>query len=205
MVVPIGSSLADEFLKPSIDICFSVSRTKTSDVFGASTTENHGISPSQYSGIDVLGVPPPMTVIVSVKGNTLHPFGTVPRSDSSKLSGNKAAVAASIPSGWRPSALARTGSKSTNQDLNSAWAMASRVALVSRRRTIRSSRVSKKSAILFCSSSGGSRTSCCLNCPRLKPGTELPMPLSRAVAEAECNTVTGLKQVHHAATPLPLS
>ena len=27
----------------------------------------------------------------------------------------------------------------------------------------------------------------------------------RAVAEAECNTVTGLKQVHHAATPLPLS
>ncbi|MFL3965232.1 hypothetical protein LER48_33020, partial [Pseudomonas aeruginosa] len=25
-----------------------------------------------------------------------------------------------------------------------------------------------------------------------------------AVAEAECNTVTGLKQVHHAATPLPL-
>lgn len=27
----------------------------------------------------------------------------------------------------------------------------------------------------------------------------------QAVAEAECNTVTGLKQVHHAATPLPLS
>ncbi len=27
----------------------------------------------------------------------------------------------------------------------------------------------------------------------------------KAVAEAECNTVTGLKQVHHAATPLPLS
>ena len=26
-----------------------------------------------------------------------------------------------------------------------------------------------------------------------------------AVAEAECNTVTGLKQVHHAATPLLLS
>ncbi|MCT5897409.1 hypothetical protein LZM58_15100, partial [Pseudomonas aeruginosa] len=26
----------------------------------------------------------------------------------------------------------------------------------------------------------------------------------RAVAEAECNTVTGLKQVHHAATPLLL-
>ncbi|MBV5584528.1 ABC transporter substrate-binding protein, partial [Pseudomonas aeruginosa] len=28
--------------------------------------------------------------------------------------------------------------------------------------------------------------------------------LDEAVAEAECNTVTGLKQVHHAATPLPL-
>ncbi|RRJ04644.1 hypothetical protein, partial [Pseudomonas aeruginosa] len=28
--------------------------------------------------------------------------------------------------------------------------------------------------------------------------------LNPAVAEAECNTVTGLKQVHHAATPLPL-
>ena len=29
--------------------------------------------------------------------------------------------------------------------------------------------------------------------------------IATAVAEAECNTVTGLKQVHHAATPLPLS
>ena len=29
--------------------------------------------------------------------------------------------------------------------------------------------------------------------------------ITPAVAEAECNTVTGLKQVHHAATPLPLS
>ena len=29
--------------------------------------------------------------------------------------------------------------------------------------------------------------------------------IETAVAEAECNTVTGLKQVHHAATPLPLS
>ncbi|WP_141678411.1 hypothetical protein [Pseudomonas sp. AU12215] len=33
----------------------------------------------------------------------------------------------------------------------------------------------------------------------------LVLPYISAVAEAECNTVTGLKQVHHAATPLPLS
>ena len=38
-----------------------------------------------------------------------------------------AAVSASIPSGTLLSALARTGSKSTNQDLKSAWAMASSV------------------------------------------------------------------------------
>ncbi|MBN0787361.1 hypothetical protein JTM05_32425 [Pseudomonas aeruginosa] len=35
--------------------------------------------------------------------------------------------------------------------------------------------------------------------------TEKAACASWAVAEAECNTVTGLKQVHHAATPLPLS
>ena len=34
---------------------------------------------------------------------------------------------------------------------------------------------------------------------------EAQSALFLAVAEAECNTVTGLKQVHHAATPLPLS
>ncbi|WP_303262155.1 hypothetical protein, partial [Pseudomonas aeruginosa] len=31
-----------------------------------------------------------------------------------------------------------------------------------------------------------------------------PQTIMKAVAEAECNTVTGLKQVHHAATPLLL-
>jgi len=35
--------------------------------------------------------------------------------------------AGGTPTGSRPSALARTGSKSTNHDLNRAWAMASRV------------------------------------------------------------------------------
>ena len=34
---------------------------------------------------------------------------------------------------------------------------------------------------------------------------EIKVEIGKAVAEAECNTVTGLKQVHHAATPLPLS
>ena len=47
----------------------------------------------------------------------------------------------------RPSALARTGSKSTNHDLNRACAMASRVALVSRRRVMRSSRLPNIAAI----------------------------------------------------------
>src|SRR5690606_18802434 len=73
----------------------------------------------------------PRTIVAtSLTELIAHPFGIIPSSESSNSLGNRAAVAASMPTGSRPSALARTGSKSTNQDLNRAWAMASRVALV---------------------------------------------------------------------------
>jgi hypothetical protein len=56
------------------------------------------------------------------------------------------------------SILARTGSKSTNHDLNSAWAMASKVALVSRRRVMRSSRDWSIATVPSCSNRAGTLT-----------------------------------------------
>ena len=80
---------------------------------------------------------------------TSHPFGILPRADSSKQSGNRAATSGARPAGCSPRARAWTGSKSTNHDLNSACAMASSVALVSLSRAMRSSRLANSSAILF--------------------------------------------------------
>ena len=161
IVVPSGSNLVEDSRKPFSVICFSVSRTQISVGEGASTTENQGISPSQYSGMEVFGVPPPITSIVSRNGSDIHPLGISPDSDSSNESGNMAAVATSMPSGWRPSILACTGSKSTNQDLKMAWAMDSRVLLVSRRRVMRSSSASRNSTSLPCSVLGGTGTGKC--------------------------------------------
>ena len=50
-----------------------------------------------------------------------------PSSVSIKLAGNSRAVSALIPAGFRPSAFATTGSKSTNHDLKIVRAMASSV------------------------------------------------------------------------------
>src|SRR6266702_2090751 len=55
-----------------------------------------------------------------LRGFTLQFLGIFPKGESSNESGKRAAVSASIPYGWRPSILARTGSKSTNQDLKRA-------------------------------------------------------------------------------------
>src|SRR2546426_10644869 len=37
-----------------------------------SATDSHGMSPSQYSGMEVLGVPPPIISIASASGVRLH-------------------------------------------------------------------------------------------------------------------------------------
>ncbi len=84
--------------------------------------------------------------------------GISPSSDSSNPSGNSAAVSASIPTGCRPSVLARTGSKSTNQDLKIARAMASSVSFMRRLSSILSSRVPRMWAMARCSGRGGTRT-----------------------------------------------
>ena len=71
-------------------------------------------------------------------------------------SGKRAAVAGSRPAGWRPSSLARTGSKSTNQLWNSARAIASSVAFIRRFNSILSSSAPSTAAMAFCSARGGS-------------------------------------------------
>lgn len=112
---------------------------------------NHGTVPScQKPSLLRAGVPPFTTFEHNPPTESiLHPLGINPCSDSSSSLGKSAAVAGSMPSGSRPSALARTGSKSTNQDLNSACAMASRVVLVWRRRSMRSSNPPKKTRNLL--------------------------------------------------------
>ena len=61
----------------------------------------------------------PILDVESVNGRTATPWN-LPQRRLLERSGNKSAVALSMPAGWRPSRLARTGSKSTNHDLNSA-------------------------------------------------------------------------------------
>lgn len=89
IVVPTGRIRVDEFSSPSRVIFFSVSTTQTSAPFGASTTENQGISPPQYPDTEVLGVPPPMISTVPAKGCTLHLSGISPSSDSTSRSGKR--------------------------------------------------------------------------------------------------------------------
>ena len=115
----------------------------------------HWISPSQYAGSLVLGVPPLSSTACSSKEPTRQPFGIGPNSDSSNPSGNNFAVAASMPSGFRPSILARTGSKSTNQLLKIARAIASSVSFIRRLSSILSSSVPRMWAMAFCSDRGG--------------------------------------------------
>ncbi len=70
--------------------------------------------------------------------------------------GKRAAVAGSRAAGGRPSSLARTGSKSTNQLWNSARAIASSVAFIRRFNSILSSSAPSTAAMAFCSARGGS-------------------------------------------------
>src|ERR1035441_588916 len=77
MVVPTGKTWVEELSTPACVIFFSVSMTKTSDPCGASTTENHGMSPFQYSEMEVFGVPPPRISTVSMNGISRQPFGSL--------------------------------------------------------------------------------------------------------------------------------
>ena len=80
--------------------------------------------------------------------------GISPSSESSKLSGNSAEISSGRP-GWRPSALARTGWKSINQDLKIARAIASRVSCIRRFNSILSSSDPRMWAMARCSVSEG--------------------------------------------------
>ena len=62
---------------------------------------------------------------------TSQPSGISPSSESTRREGKRSAMGLGRP-GSRPSALARTGSKSTNHDLNSARAIVSSVSFVRR-------------------------------------------------------------------------
>src|SRR5690348_9804083 len=124
IVVPIGSTLVEELSTPARVICFSVRMTQTSESAGASTTENHGMSPFQYSITDVLGVPPPIISIVLENGTLDHPSGMSSLPDSLKELGNRSAMCLGTPV-TRPSAFARTGSNSINHDLNNVRAIPS--------------------------------------------------------------------------------
>jgi len=75
-----------------------------------------------------------------------------PSSESSKVLAKSAAVSASMPSGSRPSALARTGSNSTNHDLKIARASSSKVPHDFRDSSILSSKALNIAAIRLCSS-----------------------------------------------------
>ena len=86
-----------------------------------------------------------------------HPLGISPSSDSSNESGNNSLISSGSPVG-RPSTFALTGSKFTNQDLNSAFAMPSRVSLVFRFSSILSSSLPRILAIAFAHLSGGKLT-----------------------------------------------
>ncbi len=86
---------------------------------------------AQKAAFVVLGVLPPTMSASSPIVLTFHPAGTGPSLDSSNASGNRAATSWGSPVS-RPSAFARTGSKSTNHDLNSARAIASSVSFMRR-------------------------------------------------------------------------
>ena len=91
-----------------------------------------------------------LTAITSGSSFTCQPFGISPSSDSSNESGKRSATRPGRPVS-RPSALARTGSKSTNQDLKSARAMSSSVSFIRRFSSILSSREPRTWAMARCS------------------------------------------------------
>ena len=111
--------------------------------------------PFQYSSRSVFGVPPLNNFERARIGPTFQPFGILPRGNSWKESGKRATVSVSMPEGWRPSALARTGSKSKNQDLKMARAIASSVSFIRWFNSILSSSAPKICEMPRCSERGG--------------------------------------------------
>src|SRR6266540_2080115 len=95
-----------------------------------------------------------LSLLTSANVPITHPAGTSPSSEFSKRLGNRSASTLDTP-GSRPSAFARTGSKSTNQDLKMTRAIASSVLFMRRFNSILSSSVPRTSAMARCSGSGG--------------------------------------------------
>ena len=98
--------------------------------------------------------PPSTNEAKSLATQACQPAGISPSSESSKLSGKRAAISAGRPV-LRPSALARTGSKSTNQLLKIARAISSSVRFIRRFNSILSSSVPRMWAMARCSLRGG--------------------------------------------------
>ena len=86
----------------------------------------------------------------SPKGCHLPPLRNLPQLRVHERSGKRSAMGSGRP-GSRPSALARTGSKSTNHDLKIARAIASRVSFIRRFSSILSSSVPRMWAMARCS------------------------------------------------------
>ncbi len=107
--------------------------------------------------------------------------------ESSKCSGKRAAVAGSRAAGGRPSSLARTGSKSTNQLWNSARAIASSVAFIRRFNSILSSSAPSTAAMAFCSARGGRLEACDIAQDAERFALRSPVvPRSKHSAETRC-------------------
>lgn len=123
-------------------------------------------------------IPSRLSVIRSLSLPSDQPCGMDLESLSEKAEGKSAAVAGSRPVGLRPSSLARTGSKSTNQLWKSARAIASSVAFIRRFNSILSSSAPSTAAMAFCSARGGSLALCA----RMRPGevclTVVPVALA---------------------------
>src|SRR5258706_4525114 len=89
----------------------------------------HGMLPPQYDGSSREGVPPRRVVDSLAIFEMRHPSGISPSSESWNRPGKRSSMLfGKLES--RPSALARTGSKSTNHDLKSASVIASSVSLI---------------------------------------------------------------------------
>ena len=154
-VVRAGRIRVEQWATPRSDMVRSVSIANTPLNDGVSFAVNQGIPPSQYSGTEVRGVPPLMISTTSAKAPTCQPRGTgtgtlAPRFAITKRSGNRSETCLGKPVA-RPSILARTGSKSTNHDLNSARAIAANGSFMRRFSSILSSSAPSTRPISRCS------------------------------------------------------
>ena len=89
MVVLPGRIFVELLSTPARVIDLSVVKERMSLKVGASFAVYQGMSPSQYSDTEVLGVPPLKISIESLRTPTPHPSGISPNSESTSRSGNR--------------------------------------------------------------------------------------------------------------------